>query len=63
MATREEKLRIIEQLKADIEFLRLELAKKEDMQQRQRRSGSLLRTGILLLCLAVGFCLGAHFLF
>lgn len=61
MATREEKLELVEELKKQIEDVKHELELKEE-KIRSQKSGSLFRTGILCLLLALGLGLAAFFL-
>jgi len=61
MATREEKLKLVEDLKKQIEVVKTELEEVKHDKQRRFKSGTLLRTGILLLILSLGLGLTALF--
>lgn len=62
MATQEEKLKLVEELKAQIDAVRTEIAEVKQEQKRRFRSGTLFRTGVLLLLIAIGFGLASFFL-
>jgi hypothetical protein len=59
VATREEKVQLIEELKQEIERLKLELAALVRRRRRRELAGGLLRTGIVLLAMSIGFGIGA----
>ena len=69
MATREEKLKIIDNLRTQIDTIRkrieqlLEMRRlREEQRKRRFRAGTLFRTGILLLLVAIGLGVAAYFL-
>jgi len=61
MATREEKLKLVEELKTQIIAVRTEIEEVKQTQKRLRKSGTLMRTGIVLLLVAVGLACVAYF--
>jgi len=69
VATREEKLKIIDNLRTQIDTIRkrieqlLEMRRlREEQRKRRFRAGTLFRTGILLLLVAIGLGVAAYFL-
>lgn len=69
MATREDKLKIIDSLRTQIDTIRKRIEQllmmrklREEQKKRRFRAGTLFRTGILLLILAVGLGVAAYFL-
>ena len=60
MATREEKLQIIEDLKVQIDVLKSEIKEKK---RHHKNVGGLVRTGIVVFFVAVGLVIAAILLF
>lgn len=62
MATREEKVQLIEELKRQIEIARRELEALIRRRRRRQLAASLFRTGIILLGISVGIGIAAYFI-
>ena len=60
MATREEKVQIIEELKTQIDLARQELEALLRRRRRRQLAGSLFRFGILLLVMSIGVGIAAY---
>lgn len=68
MATREEKLKLVEELKAQIEVMKNELedVKLEEVKQDKKprsKTGTILSAGIIFLLIALGLGIAGYFLF
>lgn len=63
MATQEEKLKIVEELKAQIEVMKSEIEETKQDKKPRSKAGTLLRAGIIFLLVALGLGLASYFLF
>jgi len=59
VATREEKVQLIEELKTQIEIARRELEALMRRRRRRQLAASLFRTGIVLLAISIGIGVAA----
>lgn len=62
MATREEKLQLVEDLKTQIEVMKNEIAEQNEKQMHEYKVGGRIRTAIVLLLVAAGVGVLAYFL-
>lgn len=62
MPTREEKLKLVEELKKQIDVVKTEIEVVKQEKKRRSRSGAFLRTGILLLVIAISIGIASFFI-